>query len=606
MTKTFSLSSALLLLISITATVFAETNQTKSSATDGGTTITHGMAIHGTAKYPADFTHFEYANPKAPKKGSVKFGAIGTFDSFNPFISKGDPAPGVNLIFDTLTTSSQDEPFSQYGLLAEKIEYPADRSWIRFHLNPKAKFSDGTPVTAEDVVFSFNMLIEKGAPQFQFYYQDVSKVTAEGERTVKFEFANTTNKELPLIIGQIAIFPKHYWKNVDFSKATLDIPIASGPYKIKNFEPGKFVTYELNDNYWGKDIPVNKGRYNFKTVHYDLYRDNVVIVEAFKSGQFDFRVENNSKSWATAYEGPKFDDGSIVKEEIPNERTTGMQGFAFNLRKPIFQDKVLREAMNYAFDFEWSNRTLFYNQYTRTDSYFDNSELAAEGLPTPAELKILNPYKDQLPAEVFTKPYKNPTTDGSGNIRKNLRTAKQMLEKAGYSIKDNVLVNPKGEPIEFEFLMTESGFERIVLPFIKNLSKLGIKVTPRKVEITQYIERMRNFNFDMVVASFGQSQSPGNEQRNFWQSSAADRYDSNNYMGIKNPVVDALVEQLITADDRQDLVNHVRALDRVLLAGHYLIPNWHVSFDRVAYESFLKHPKNTPKYGLDIFTWWVE
>lgn len=605
MKKIISLSSGFILLLSISAAVFAEKDQAKSKAVSG-TTITHGMAMHGEPKYPAEFTHFEYANPNAPKKGSVKFGAIGTFDSFNPFISKGDPAPAVNLIFDTLTTSSQDEPFSQYGLLADKIEYPTDKSWIRFHLNPKAKFSDGTPVTAEDVVYSFNILIEKGAPQFQYYYQDVSKVAAEGKRTVKFEFANTDNKELPLIIGQLAIFPKHYWEKVDFRKATLDIPIASGPYKIKDFESGKYVTYELNENYWGRDLPVNKGRYNFKTIHYDLYRDNVVIVEAFKSGQFDFRLENNSKSWATAYVGPKFDDGTIVKKEIPHERTAGMQGFAFNLRKPMFQDKVLREAMNYAFDFEWSNKTLFYDQYTRTNSYFDNSELAAKGQPTPAELEILKPFKDQLPQEVFTAPYQNPKSDGSGNNRKNLRIAKQLLEKAGYKIKNNVLVSPKGEAIEFEFLMTESGFDRIVLPFIKNLSKLGIKVTPRKVEITQYVERMRNFNFDMVVATFGQSQSPGNEQRNYWHSSAADRYDSNNYIGIKDPVVDALVEELITADDRLDLVNHVRALDRVLLSGHYVIPNWHVSFDRIAYQSFLKHPKVMPKYGLDLFTWWVE
>ncbi len=569
--------------------------------------IDHALAMTGSPKYKAGFTHFEYANPQALKGGAVKLSSIGTYDSFNPFITKGVAATGISLLYDSLTVQSEDEPFTQYGLVASKIELPADRSWVIYHLNPKARFHDGKPVTAHDVVFSFEIIMSKGTPFYKRYYADVQKVEALDDLRVKFHLGKTPNPELPLIIGQISILPKHYWEGRDFEKTTLEKPLGSGPYKISKFRPGQSITYERVEDYWAKDHPVNKGQYNFGRITYDYYRDATVALQAFKSGEYDYRNENMSKNWATAYTGPAVESGAIVKEEIKHERNQGLQGFVFNTRRPLFKDRKVREALSYAFDFEWSNKILFYGQYKRTTSFFSNSELASRGLPSPEELKYLEPLKDNLPAEVFTKVFEPPATDGTGNVRANLRTAVRLLKEAGWSIKNKKLTNTKtGEIFTFEILLISPAFERIVLPFSKNLARLGIEATFRVVDTSQYINRITEFDFDMITFVFGQSESPGNEQRSFWGSKSADIPGSRNYAGIKNPAIDALIELVINAPDRKELVTRTRALDRALLFRHYVIPQWHLSYYRIAYWNIFSRPEISPKFGIGFNTWWVD
>jgi microcin C transport system substrate-binding protein len=566
----------------------------------------HGIAMHGDLKYGPGFEHFDYVNPDAPKGGKVTFSVIGTFDSFNPFIIKGEGAAGVATLFESLTTQSLDEPFSEYGLLAETVEMPEDRSWVAFTLRPEARWHDGKPVTVEDVIWSLETLREKGAPFYRYYYKNVKSVEATGDRRVKFTFDETTNRELPLIIGQLPILPKHYYEGREFDRTTLEPPLGSGPYRVKSFEPGRNVVYERVRDYWGADLPVNRGSYNFDEIRYEYYRDANVALEAFKAGAYDFRQENTAKFWATAYTGPVFDAGWIVKEEIPHQLGTGMQGFAFNLRRPLFQDPRVRRALAYAFDFEWTNRTIMYGQYERTESYFSNTELAADGLPGEAELALLEPFRDQLPPEVFTEVYRAPSTDGEGGIRQNLRTALRLLSEAGWRVEGGRLVNAQGQPFRFEILLNGPSFERHTLPFVKNLERLGIQATVRAVDPAQYQNRMDNFDFDITVESFGQSLSPGNEQRDYWGSEAADIPGSRNTIGIKDPVVDHLVEKIIEAPTREDLVAATRALDRVLLWGHYVIPHWHIRTFRVAYWDKFDRPQNNPPYGLPVFSWWVD
>lgn len=568
------------------------------------TTLSHGLDLYGELKYPAAFTHFDYVNPKAPKGGTLRQAAIGTYDTFNDFILKGVAAAGIGMIYDTLMAAAEDEPFSQYGLLAEKVELAQDRTFVIFHLNPKARFHDGHPVTSEDVVFTFNLLLEQGQPMFKRYYADVTGVEALDQSRVKFTFKDGNNAELPLIVGQLAVLPSHFWKGKEFNRAGLDLPLGSGPYRIKSFVPGKSVTYARVSDYWAADLPVNKGRYNFDTLVYDYYRDATVALEAFKAGEYDFRHENVSKNWATLYNGPQFDDGRIIKKEIAHEIPQGIQGFVFNTRRQQFKDRRVREALIYAFDFEWSNKNLFYDQYKRSNSYFSNSEMAATGPPSPAEMEILKPFAAQLPAEVFKDSYHLPTTDGRGNNRDNLRRAAALLKSAGWIIKDKKLIAKSGQPFVFEILLTSPAFERIVLPFKKNLDRLGIETKVRVVDTAQYLNRVREFDFDMVVWSFAQSNSPGNEQRYYWHSSVADIPGSRNLAGIKDPVVDALVEELIHAPDRSSLLTRVRALDRVLQWGFYVIPHWYISTFRIAYWSKLAQPQIVPKYGLGLMTWW--
>ena len=583
-----------------------------SPAPGGDAVPAHGIAMHGDLAYSADFTHFKYANPDAPKGGVLRQAAIGTFDSFNPFIVKGNSAAGFSplgksLIYDSLMAASLDEPFSQYGLLAETIETPADRSWVAFTLRKEARWHDGRPISVDDVIWTFNTLVEKGSPLYGLYYGGVEAVEKAGERRVKFSFKPGDNRELPLIVGQLPVLPKHYWENRVFDETTLDRPLGSGAYEIESFEAGRFVHYKRRADYWAENVPVNRGHNNFDSFRYDYYRDADVAVEALKADAYDIRIENISKKWATAYDVPAVREDRLRKELIPHERNQGAQGFAFNLRREKFQDRRVREALSHAFDFEWSNRSLFYDQYTRTHSYFENSELAARGLPSPAELAILEPLKGRIPDEVFTQEFQPPKTDGSGKIRSNLRIATKLLAEAGWKIKDGKLTNVEtGMPMEFEILLVSPGFERVALPFKKNLERLGIDVTVRTVDTSQYRRRLDTFDFDMVVTAIGQSDSPGNEQRDFWLSDTADREGGRNLMGIKNSAIDELIELLIAAPSREDLVTRVHALDRVLQWGFYMIPHWYISADRLIYWNRFGKSEFPPSRGVALDTWWYD
>ena len=567
----------------------------------------HAITLYNEPpKYPADFKHFDYVNPDAPKGGILRSAGFGGFDSLNPFISKGVPADDIGLIYDTLARQGLDEPFTEYGLIAGKIEKAPDNSWVRFYLRPEAKFNDGHPVRAEDVVFSFNTLIKDGSPLYRSYYADVDQVVAEDPLTVLFKFKHNDNRELPLIIGQLPVLPKHWWATRDFNKGSLEIPLGSGPYKVVDVKAGRSVRYERVKDYWGKDLPVNKGLYNFDRLSTDYYRDNTVALEALKAGAFDFWQEMTAKNWATAYDVPAVREGRLIKEEMPNGNPQGMQGFIFNLRKPMFQDIRVRQALSLLLDFEWTNKQLFFGTYTRTKSYFDNSDMASRGLPSDAELKILEPLRDKLPAPLFTDEFKLPVTDGSGIIREQQRKAFQLLKDAGWKIVGDKMVDTEGKPVSIEFLLAQTEFERVLLPFKRNLADIGINLEIRRVDVSQYITRRRSRDYDMIVGSFPQSSSPGNEQREYWDSSAADKPGSYNLIGLKDPAVDTLVSGLINADSRQSLIDHARALDRALLWGYYVIPNWHIKTWRLAYWDHLGHPKKSPLYDIGTMTWWVK
>lgn len=556
-------------------------------------------------KYPANFKHFDYVNPDAPKGGNLRQAGFGGFDSLNPFISKGVSEENIGIIYDSLTRPSLDEPFTVYGLLAEKIEKAPDNAWVRFYLRPEARFHDGQPVTAEDVKFSFDTLMSKGAPMYRGYYADVEKVEVESPNSVRFVFKQAGNRELPLIVGQLPVLPKHWWAERDFSKGSLDVPLGSGPYKVADVQAGRSIRYERVKDWWGKDLPVNRGFYNFDTLEIDYYRDNTVALEALKAGQFDYWLETSAKNWATAYNTAAVANGQLIKEEIANRNPTGMQGFIFNTRRPLFSDRRVREALGLLFDYEWTNRQLFNGAYTRTRSYFDNSELASIGLPSADELKLLEPLRTQIPPQVFTDEYQPSVTDGSGIIREQQRRAYQLLQEAGWRVDSDRMLDNTGKPVTIEFLLAQAEFERVLLPFKRNLADLGIELVIRRVDVSQYVNRERSRDYDLIVRGFGQSNSPGNEQREYWHSSSADNPGSRNFIGLKDPAVDSLVEGLINADSRQSLITHTRALDRVLLWGHYVVPNWHIKTWRVAYWNRFEHPKVSPKYDLGLYTWWA-
>ena len=577
-----------------------------STSTVGAVEPVHAIAMHGSPKYAANFTHFDYVNPKAPKGGLVRQASIGSFDSLNPYIVKGEEAAGLGGLYDSLTKASADEAFTQYGLLAESMEIPEDRSWAIFNLRPEARWHDGKPLTADDVVFTFDIIRSKGTPQLRFYYASISAVEKLGPHKVKFVFAGGENREMPLIVGQQAILPKHYWEGRDFEETTLEPPLGSGAYKIESLEPGRHITYVRVPDYWGTDLAVNKGFDNFERIRYDYYRDSTVVIEAFKAGEFDFRAENSSKHWATAYDVPEVKDGLMVKAEIKHNRSAGMQGFVYNTRRALFGDPRVRQALAYAFDFERSNKTLFYGQYTRSRSYFDNSELAATGLPTKEELELLEPLKGQVPDAVFTAEYQPPATKGDGRIRRNLGAAAKLLKDAGWTIKDGKLVDAAGKPFEFETLLVSPLFERICLPFAQNLERLGIKARVRTVDVAQYIKRLETFDFDMIVSTWGQSLSPGNEQRAYWGSAAAEKRGSRNYAGIESAAIDTLIDAVIAAPDRDSLVTRTRALDRVLQWGYYVIPQWHLDYDRWVYWNKFGRPEVTPLRGAQFGAWWVD
>lgn len=571
----------------------------------------HAIALHGEPKYGPDFEHLDYVNPDAPKGGELKLKAIGTFDSLNPFIVKGTPAAGLSFIrsgfvYESLMQNSWDEPFTLYGVLAESIEMPEDKSWVAFNIRPEAEWADGKPVTAQDVVWTFNTLRKEGQPFFQAYWHDVSNVVAESDKRVKFEFAVAGNAELPLIIAEMAVLPKHYWADKEFNKTSLEAPLGSGPYEISEVDAGRSITYTRRDDWWGADLPFFQGFYNFDEVTYEYYRDSNVALEAFFSGAYDVQLENVAKLWETAYDAPPVQDGRITKEEIEHARPAGMQAFVYNIRRPVFADPVVREALAYAFDFEWSNAQFAYGAYTRTDSFYENSELASAGLPSPAELALLERFRGDIPERVFTETYLPPVSDGSGNNRRNLRTAMDLLDKAGWELGEDGVRSKDGQRLEFEILDANPMFERWVQPFIRNLERIGVKANFRVVDSAQYQNRMNDFDFDMTIGVFGQSNSPGNEQRDFWHSTKADMNGSRNIIGIKDPAVDTLIEELVQAQSREDLVNHVRALDRILLWNHYVIPMWHYNKWRVAYWSKLERPDPLSDISpLISQTWWA-
>lgn len=565
----------------------------------------HALTLYGEKpKYSADFTHFDYVNPEAPKGGTLRQAGFGSFDSLNPFINKGVAADQIGLVYDTLTINSLDEPFTVYGLLAEKIEKGPNNEWVRFYIRPEARFHDGEPVKAEDVVFTFETLVSKGAPHYRGYYADVEKAVVEGPRRVRFDFKHAGNRELPLILGQLPVLPKHWWTDRDFTSGNMEAPLGSGPYRVERAEPGRSIRYARVENYWGKDLAVNAGFYNFDHVHIDYYRDRTVALQAFKAGHFDYWQEFTAKNWATAYDIAAVRDGRIIKEEIDNHNPQGMQGFIFNTRRDRLQDPRVREALGLLFDFEWTNRQLFNGSYTRTTSYFDNSELASRGLPSEEELSVLEPLRGQIPDQVFDKPYELPQTNADGMIRAQQRRAYELLKEAGWKIENDRMVDANGKPVTLEFLLTQAEFERVLLPYKRNLASLGIDLELRRVDVSQYMNRLRSRDFDMIVSGFGQSSSPGNEQREYWHSSSADNPGSRNFIGLKDPAIDVLVEKLIAADSRDELITRARALDRVLLAGHYVVPNWHIKTWRVAYWNHLAHPETPPLYDIALMTWW--
>jgi microcin C transport system substrate-binding protein len=569
----------------------------------------HALAMHGDVKYKAGFEAFDYVNPDAPKGGTAKLAAEGTYDSFNPYILKGQAASGAALVYETLLTKSDDEAFSEYGLLAEDIYMPEDRSWVAFTLREDARWHDGEPITVEDVIWSLNTLKERGHPQYRFYYKSVQSARKIGPRTVRFEFSEGLNRELPLIVGQLPILPKHYWTQPehDFADSTLEPPLGSGPYRVADFEAGRYVVYERVEDYWAKDLAVNRGRWNFGKIRFDYFRDPTVIREAVKAGDIDWRLENTAKAWANAYDVPAVDNGRLKLAEIKHDRPTGMQAFVMNTRRAPFDNRKVRKAMNYAFDFPWTNRNLFFGQYTRTESYFSNSELASDGLPKGREREILEQFRGQVPPEVFSTAYNPPSTDASGYPRDNLKKALTLLNEAGWVVRDMQLVNAEtGEPFAFEFLVNNRSFERVVLPYAHNLRRLGIEVDVSVVDSAQYQNRLDSYDFDMILGGWGQSLSPGNEQRSYWGSAAAERPGTRNWIGVQDPVVDELIQMIIQAPDREELVHRTRALDRVLLWHHFVVPNWHLDYWRIAYWDKFERPVDPPPYALAFLdTWWI-
>ncbi|MBM3548444.1 MAG: ABC transporter substrate-binding protein [Alphaproteobacteria bacterium] len=567
----------------------------------------HAISIHGTPKYGPDFKQLEYVNPDAPKGGEITLGGFGTFDSLHPFILRGVPAAGSGLTYDSLMTQVGDDPDTDYGVIAESVEVPADRSWATFKLRSEARFHDGRPITAADVAWTFETLTTKGAPVYRSYYGDVSKVEVVDERRVKFSFKNLDNRELIGNVGNLRILPRHYWQERDFEKPTLEPPLGSGHYRVEAVDPGRSIRYRRVEDHWAARLPINIGRFNFGGIRYEYYRDTAVSFEAFKAGAIDFRTENESKLWAEGYDVPAVRNGLIKREEFKTLNPRRPQGFVFNLRRPQFQDRRVRQALGYAFDFEWMNKSLFFGQYAKLASYFPSSEFAATGLPQGEELAILERYRGRVPDEVFTKEYMPPTTDGSGNLRDNVRHALRLLGEAGWQIKGGKLTNAKGETFQFEIISAQAGIDRVVLPFTKNLERLGITASLRIIDTAQYSNRMDNFDFDMVLGGAQQRASPGNEQREYWGSASADTRGGVNIGGIKDPVIDELAELVINAPNRDTLVQRTRALDRVLLWGYYMIPQFYEPATRIAYWDKFGRPAVTPKYTLGFTdTWWID
>jgi microcin C transport system substrate-binding protein len=575
----------------------------------------HALSLIGEPAYGPDFAHFKWVNPDAPKGGRVRQMKFGTFDSLNPYSIKGSAVGEVRLVYDSLMTSSPDEASTSYGLVAEWVSYPDNFSSATFQLRSEARFHDGKPITPEDVIFSLEAL-KKAYPAYAHYYKNVVKAERVAERQVKFTFDVTGNRELPLIVGQLVVLPKHFWEAAasngeprDLSKMTLEVPLGSGPYRVRDVDAGRSVTLERVKDWWAKDLPVAKGQWNFDELRLIYFRDVVPGFEAFKAGELDYWFESSAKNWATRYDFDAVKRKLVVREKIPVVEVAPMQAFALNIRRPQFQDPRVRRAFNLAFNFEWANKNLFYDEYQRVNSYFDNSELKATGLPQGRELEILNEVRDQVPPEVFTTEWKNPVNVGPDEDgRKNLALAAKLIAEAGYKLKDGVLTNAAGVQLTAEFLNRQPDFERIILPYMGQLQKLGIKTTLRTVDTSQFQVRAKKFDYDVVIATFRQTESPGNEQRNWWGSAAADQEGSSNLIGIKNPAIDKLIEKIILAKDRSDLVAATRALDRVLLWNHYVVPQYHLPFDRLAMWNYYGRPATLPKRDPSFLRiwWWDE
>ncbi len=575
----------------------------------------HGLSLFGDLKYPAGFKNFDYVNVNAPKAGTARLIAFGTFDNFNPVTGgvKGSLAAGINEIYDTLMVAALDEVSTEYGLLAEAVSHPDDHSSVTYRLRVEAKWHDGKPVTAEDVIFSLDAF-KKHHPQYSAYYRHVVKAEKTGERDITFTFDQPGNRELPQIVGQLNVLPKHYWEGTDsqgrkrdVGATTLEPPLGCGAYRIKNFTPGRTIAFERVKDYWGKDLPVNVGRDNFDELRYEYFRDPTVAVEAFKADQIDWRTENSAKNWATAYDFPAVRDKRVLLEEFPINSSGVMQAFVFNTRRDKFKDPRVRRAFNYAFDFDEMNKQIFFGQYKRIASYFEGTELASRDLPTGQELAILETVRDKVPPELFTEPYKNPETGSADAIRGNLREGVRLLREAGWEIRNRKLVNVKtNEPMTVEYLLSSPDSVRFVEPYKPNLERLGVTVTMRVVDDAQYENRLRSWDYDIITAVWGQSLSPGNEQRGYWGSPAADMVGSRNYAGIKNPAIDALIDRVIFAKDRAELEAATKAMDRVLLWNHYVVPQWTYGKVRSARWDRFSRPDPLPKYGFSGFptVWW--
>ena len=573
----------------------------------------HGVSIDGKLKYPAGFKHFDYVAPDAVKGGSLTLHDLGSFDKMNPFTLKGNAPLGLDMfIFETLAVSSLDEPFAGYGLIAKDIELTEDELSVTYTIDEKARFSDGTPVQPEDVKFSLDTLkSDKSHPFYQIYLQDIKEAEVLDLHRVRFHFAQK-NRELHMIASQLPVLSRAFYKKIGGfgtanGKTALTPPVGSGPYVISDVNPGKSITYTRNPTYWAFDHPTRTGLFNFDRITVKYFKDQIVSVEAFKAGEFDFMAVNIAKQWKRDLAGKRFESGELVKKRFPHKNNAGMQGFVFNTRKELFKDPRVRQALGYALDFEWINKTLFFDQYTRSNSYFSNSDLAATGLPDEKELVLLEPFRKELPAEMFSQPLSPSTTTPPSSLRNNLRSAKKLLTDAGWQMKNGNLVNTKGEPLSFEILLVSPSFERVMAPYVKNLKKIGVEARYRTIDPALYTDRIKSFDFDMIVNVYGQSQSPGNEQRDYWYSSTADRKGSRNLAGIKSPVVDHLVDAIIYASTQEELTTACRALDRVLWYGYYVVPNWYLAFHRLAYTSRFRQPEHIPLYYNPyqlLMTWW--
>ncbi|WP_420883312.1 extracellular solute-binding protein [Vibrio aestuarianus] len=563
------------------------------------------LAGFGQAKYPADFSHFDYVNPNAPKYGKVTYGQIGTYDNFNRFASRGAPAAGSGELYDSLMFSPSDEINTYYPLIASNVRYSDDYSWLELDINPKARFHDGHAITAEDVEFTFNKFMAEGVPQYRLFYKQVKSVKAIKPLTVRIEMSEPNREKLFSLAQSTQVLPKHYWQDKNLAEPLNEPPLGSGAYKVVNFQSGQTVTYGLVEDYWAATLPVNIGRNNFKQVQYDYYRDDTVMLEAFKAGEFDLRQENSAKFWANSYVGVNFDKGYIKKEEIAHDSPASTQGFVFNIQRDVFKDPKVREALNYAMDFEWMNKNMFYDQYTRTRSYFQNTDYEAKGLPTEQELEVLAAFKDNIPPRVFTQEFHPPVTDGTGRIRAQLRTAFKLLKEAGWELKDKVMTNTTtGQPFSFELLIYSPTTERIAIPVQKNLKLMGIEMKIRTIDTTQYLKRLRDRDFDMLSSAYSANPYPSPNLMIIWNSQYID--STYNRAGVMDPVVDKLTEEI--ADNQEDpekLLTLGRALDRVLQWNFYIIPQWYLSQYRVATWDKFERPQLMPKYDIGIDTWWV-